>query len=120
MPQTNSRTGPVVPPINTSNCKNIVLERALETAYGNAKHLHRTARKGGMIHSSENLQLELTTLDDNICKAYKRYAKLKKDSGRRDMWLQQLIEAQAKEQQTPKKHYGKSFVRRKGSEIMPA
>jgi len=56
-----------------------------------------------MIHSSENLQLELTTLDDNICKAYKRYAKLKKDSGRQDTWLQQLIEAQAKEQQTPKK-----------------
>jgi len=64
------------------------------------QHLHCLAKKGGTLHSLEHLQLAITTIETHICQAYKQYAKLKKDTGRRDTWLKQLIAAQAQEQQT--------------------
>jgi len=68
-----------------------------------AQLLHRLARKGGMQHQPEHLQLELDKVTVQIQKAYKRYTKLKNDKNRRDTWLASLVEAQATAQQVSQK-----------------
>jgi len=44
---------------------------------------------------------------------------LKKDTSRCNTWLEQLIEAQAQEQKTPQNPFGKRFIQRRRSGIMP-
>jgi len=72
----------MVPSTHVSNLTNPVLERASEEAYG-WTHWGITSPLpcSGIIHSQENLQLAITTTEAHICQAYKRYAKLKKDTG---------------------------------------
>jgi len=93
----------MVPSTHESDFTNHVLERAPEAAYGQT-HWGTppplSCKKGGIIHSQENLQLAITTTEAHIRQAYKRYPKLKKDTGQRDTWIKQLIEAQAHEQCT--------------------
>jgi len=107
MPQINGRSGPMVPETHKSDCMNSVLERAPEEAHGQT---HRRTpstspcKKGGIMHSQENLQLEITTVKAHIRQAYKQYAKLKKT------W------ASSAQRRKP---YGKNFKLWKRFEITP-
>jgi len=57
--------------------------------------LRQRAKKGGITQHQENFQLPQEQIQANIRDAYKRFQKLKVDPDRRDMWISNLIHAQA-------------------------
>jgi len=74
-----------------------------------AKYLQWVAKKGGLLHHMEHLQLGAETIKAKIQQAYKAYQRLKNDTGRQDTWIAQLIEAQAQDQQVSKKSLWKKI-----------
>ncbi len=65
--------------------------------------LRSRARKAGLQHTLEVLQLPIETIKNNIAKAIRQYRHIKQDSDRRDTWLGQMIAAQVQATgQTPK------------------
>ena len=68
-----------------------------------SQQLQRLAKKGGATHQLEHTQLAAEEIELRIRQAYKLYSRLKKDTGRRDHWIKQLIEAQSTDQQVTKK-----------------
>jgi len=58
--------------------------------------LRSRARKAGLQHTLDAIHLPMVTIEQNIARAIKQYHNIKQDSNRRDTWLGQMIDAQAK------------------------
>jgi len=114
MSETHGRPSTMVPTAHKGHCTNIVLERDTE--------MHKTwthqspipptsGQKGGVTYQLEHMQLVTATIKSRIRQAYKLYLRLKNDTGRRDTWIKQLVEAQAQDQKVTKKSIWKKICR---------
>jgi len=72
------------------------------------------AKKAHIDHIPYPGEISIPTIQENISKAYKQFARLKKDESRRDTWIAQLIEAQAQAWNQTKKTFGNNSGVQKG------
>ncbi len=112
MSETHGRPSTMVPTAHKGHCTNIVLERDTE------KHKRWThwspipptsGQKGGVTYQLEHTQLVTAIIESKIRQACKLYLRLKNDTGRRDTWIKQLVEAQAQDQKVTKKSIWKKI-----------
>jgi len=106
MQEIDGQPSSMVPSAHQGHSTNFVLERGPEMPIRRT-HWSPTppppSKKGGLTHQLDNFQRDTSTIEFNICQAYKQYTRLKKDTSRCDTWLKQLVEAQAQEQKTTTK-----------------
>ncbi len=57
------------------------IKKQINKGHIRAKYLQRVAKKGGVLHHTEHLQLGAETIKAKIQQAYKAYQRLKNDTG---------------------------------------
>jgi len=79
------------------------VQKCIRGGHIGAKYLTRLVKKGGLSHTSMQVNLLEEQALAQVHKGYKQYNRLKQDKNRRDWWIADLVTAQAEAMQTSKK-----------------